>query len=257
MLPSINNIICVVYDEPQSNMKGVLLYVVHPSDAQLLRDDFRIVKQASIAHQFQPTNYSSPFENRYSSPLDNRYSAANDSYRSKTNQTHTPLPANKSPISNDLYPNTFTIRHQSPRRIIFSRENETNLKPTFVPTLPQLSYTPHKSVHYNEREEYDYRQHSSPRRNRTVQSPSKRSNETGTKRQRKHRSRSPEKQAKPKLSFSNSSHELLQERSNQHERILAQQQQWLIQQQIATWQSSQQTPFIPMGIYNRYEAYFH
>ena len=249
MLPSINHVICIVYDELRSNMKGVLLYVVHPSNVQLLRHDFRTVKQASIAQQFQPRNSSSPFDNRYITSI--------DGHPSRNNRTHTPIPANKSPISNDFYRNATTIRQQLPRYVVFSREDETNLDPTFIPKLPQLSYMPHKSAHYKEREEYNY----SPKRSRRVHSPSKRSSETRTKRRGKHQSTSPEKQDKLKLVCSNSSQELSRERTNQQKQkqIHAQEQQWLIQQQqqIAAWEATQQMPFIPMGLYNRYEVSFH
>ena len=70
MQPNINNVLCVVYDEVQSNMKGVLLYVVHPSDAQLIREDFRLAKQASNNPTNVQSNYSSPFDNRFSNAID-------------------------------------------------------------------------------------------------------------------------------------------------------------------------------------------
>jgi hypothetical protein len=222
MLPSINNVICIVYDEVQSNMKGILLYVVHPSDAQLIRDDFRIVKQAHNSQQ--------------QVSFDNRYASTNEAYPVETIQAYTPLSLSKSP--NQI------IRQPSPRRIVYVRENEINPKRDITPTIPQLAYTPTKSSYHS-----DQRYQKSPRRNPTGPSPTKRSSDNAIKQQRKHRSRSPEKQVKTKLPASRSSPELAQQQKQQ-EQLLEQ------QQQMTAWQATQQMPLIPMGIYNRYTIDF-
>lgn len=57
MQPSINNVVCIVYDEVKSNMKGVLLYVVHPTDTHSLREDFRVAKQRSFFQRCRKSNY--------------------------------------------------------------------------------------------------------------------------------------------------------------------------------------------------------
>ncbi|CAF0997633.1 unnamed protein product [Adineta ricciae] len=237
MLPSINNVICIVYDELQSNMKGVLLYVVHPSDAQLLRDDFRIVKQANNSQQAplqqQQQPYSSPFDSLY--PLENR-------------QPYTPMPS-KSPLLYEPYRNNTNIRQPSPRRILYNRENEANRKPNMTPTLLSITHSPYKGSYHSDREEHSHRRHRSPKKQKSGQSPSKRSNDSGVK-QRKYRSRSPEKPVKSKTPVANNSIDLTPEQLQQQQ----QQQLLLQQQQLAAWQASQQQqmPLIPIGIYNRY-----
>ncbi|CAF3081545.1 unnamed protein product [Rotaria sp. Silwood2] len=246
MLPNINNVICIVYDELQSNMKGVLLYVVHPSDAQSLRDDFRIVKQASNNQQVPPAPYSSPF--------DSRFSQVGDIHPLGNNRMYTPTSPSKSPVSNELYRNTVNIRQSSPRRIIHIRENETNL----TPTIHELSYTSTRGS-FNNGEEDTHRRHKSQKRSQKSHSPTKRSSDSAVKRERKHRSRSPEKHARSKLRISSSNHEISseavqqQQQQQQQQWLFQQQQQWLLQQQqMATWQAAQQAPSVPIGIYNRY-----
>ncbi|CAF1427071.1 unnamed protein product [Adineta steineri] len=246
MLPSINNVICIVYDELQSNMKGVLLYVVHPSDAQLLRDDFRIVKQASSTQQ-------TPQQPPYTSPFDKLHPTENAA------PVYTPIPS-KSPLLYEPYRtnNTAHPRHPSPRRILYTRENETARKPTITPTLLSITHAPYKGSYHSDREDHTHRRHKSPRKHKTVHSPTKRASDTGIK-ARKYRSRSPEKQAKPKLPVTSTSLELtpeqLQQQQQQQLQLQQQQQQQLLiqqQQQMAAWQANQQMPMIPMGIYNRY-----
>ncbi|CAF4738154.1 unnamed protein product [Rotaria socialis] len=128
MQPSINNVICIVYDEVKSNMKGVLLYVVYPTDTHLLREDFRIAKQAS---------FSKGIENQI---IVDKNLTENKRLFSPTSQ-HV----------NDIYLNDKINRQQSPRRILFVRDNETGANRDFIPTstvpaLPQLSYTPFKAL---------------------------------------------------------------------------------------------------------------
>jgi len=211
MLPSINNVICIVYDEVQSNMKGVLLYVVNPSDAQLIREEFRTYKQQHNS-QKQTSN-------------DNRYSNPNEIYPSETTQAYTPISVRRSPFIN-----TQTIRQPSPKRIVYVRDLDT----TTPTTLPQLNYTPSKGYQSDHRRK-------SPKRHRSSHSPNKRSSDSANK-ERKHKSRSPEKSSRIKLSASRSSPNLVEQ----------QQQLLLQQQQMAAWQAAQQMPLIPMGIYNRY-----
>ncbi|CAF3915226.1 unnamed protein product [Rotaria sordida] len=247
MLPNINNIICIVYDELQTSMKGVLLYVVHPSDAQLLRDDFRIVKQASNSQQIPAAPYSSPFESRFTQ--------AADMYPSGNNRMYTPTSPSKSPMLNDFYRNTVTVRQPSPRRTVHVRENEININQTATPTIPEHSFTPVRSSFHSGREDWQ-QQHKSPRRSQKSYSPSKRSNEGTLRRHRKHRSRSPGTPARRRLPISNSSHDLSSETLQQQQQWLMQQQQqqWFLQQQQQTtnWQAAQQAPPVPIGIYNRY-----
>ncbi|CAF3148550.1 unnamed protein product [Rotaria socialis] len=246
MLPNINNVVCIVYDELQSNMKGVLLYVVHPSDAQLLRDDFRIVKQANNNQQLPPAPYSSPF--------DNRFSKTGEIFPPGTNRNFPPITSNKSPLSNELYRNTVTIRHASPKRVVYVRDNDALSNRNITPTTTETGYAPSKSSNNNGKEDSSHRRNKSPKRNPVGNSSGKRSSDSGTKR-RKHRSRSPERQGKTKLPVTNSSHELSQEQIRQQQEILLQQQQqqWALQQQqMAAWQASQQASMVPIGIYNRY-----
>lgn len=253
MLPNINNVVCIVYDELQSNMKGVLLYVVHPSDAQLLRDDFRIVKQASNVQQLPPAPYSSPFDNRFSQTSEFHPPGASNRLRTTTS-------ANRSPLTNDQYRNTVTIRQPSPKRIVYVRDTDTTATPNETPAVPELSYVPSKSTQLNGREDSRRRQNKSPKRNVSGNSPTKRSSDNTVRRSRKHRSRSSEQQGKTKLPVSNSSQELSQEqiRQQQEQLLLQQQQQWLLhQQQMAAWQAAQQQgPVLPIGIYNRYDFVF-
>jgi hypothetical protein len=216
MLPSINNVICIVYDEVQSSMKGVLLYVIQPNDAQLIRDDFRIVKQANNLQQQQQPAYSN----------------VNEVYPTENNRIYTPILSRRSPLTNVDYRNTQTIRQPSPRRILPS---ETNVNTAIPPALPS------KGSYHNER-----RRHRSPRRHRTAHSPTKRSSDSGIK-QRKNKSGSPDRQLKTKLPSSRSSPDLTEQQR---------QQQVLMQQQMATWPATQQMPLIPMGMYNRYEINF-
>ncbi len=229
MLPSINNVICIVYDEVQSNMKGVLLYVVHPTDAQLIREDFRIAKQAHNAQQQNST--------------DSRYSNTTEIYPSENTQLYSPI-SNKSPLLNNQ-----TIRQPSPRRIVYVRDNDVNSKRELTPALPQLSYNTSKGSYS------DNRRNRSPRRNRPAQSPTKRSSDSAIKQDRKNTSRSPEKRTQTKLPTSRSSPDLSQEQSQQKQEQQQQQLLLLQQQQLAAWQAQQQAPLIPIGIYNRYESF--
>ena len=226
MQPNINNVICVVYDEVQSNMKGVLLYVVHPTDAQLIRDDFRIVKQANNNPQALPSTFSSPFDNRYSNAV--------DMLSPEANQQYSPVPQNTSP--------PVTVRQSSPRRRVYVREDEAMLRGMDV---PQIQYTSPRTMLQNTRDEFEYRRGKSPRKARYGKSSSRQSDERPHKSRRKYRSRSPEKQTRVKLAMKSNSQEFTQEQLRQQERFLAE------QQQQAAWQSGQQMPLIPMGIYNR------
>jgi hypothetical protein len=237
MQPNINNVICIVYDEVKSNMKGVLLYVVHPTDAHLLREDFRLIKQSP-----------------YTKGTDNQEIVNGDAKENKR------LFSPTSQKSNDTYRNGKTNRQQSPRRILYIRDNDTGTNRELTsssgpPALPQLSYAPFKGSYHSNREDSGHRRHKSPGKNKTGHSSSKPSSDNGSKRRRKYRSRSPQKQVKPQLPVHSNSQELTSEPINQQQQqeLLAQhqQQQLLMQQQMAAWQAAQQAPMIPMGIYNR------
>lgn len=220
MLPTVNNVICIVYDEIQSNMKGVLLYVVHPSDAQTIREEFRLAKQAHNGQQ--------------SSPVDSRYNNTSELLRSENTPVYSPL-SSRSPLFNRQ-----VVRQPSPRRLVYVRDYDTNGKRDITPTLPQIGYNSNKGG--------DYRRH---RRNRSGQSPSKRSSDSVTKKDRQTTSRSPDKRTRAKLEVSRSSPELSQEQiqneQQQKQEAFLQQQQ----QRMANWQPGQQAPLIPVGIYNR------
>lgn len=225
MQPHINNVICIVYDEVKSNMKGVLLYVVHPTDAQVLRDDFRLVKQSSLAKS-----------NENQIVADIHPASENTRLFSPTSQQ-----------LNDIYRNGKPNRQHSPKRILYVRDNETNANREVTsssgqPSLPQLNYTPFKGSNHSSRDNSAHRRHKSPRKPKPGHSSSKPGSDNGSKHRRKYRSRSPQKQAKIQLPEKNNSQELAQEQ------IDPDQQQ---QQQIAAWQAAQQMPIIPMGIYNR------
>jgi hypothetical protein len=226
MLPSINNVICIVYDEPQSNMKGILLYVIYPSDAQSLREDFRLAKQGSNIQQ-QP--YSNTFDSRYQNTVEI--------------QPITYVPG-KSTLTTDSYRNNKPIQQQPSKRVVYVRENEIysnrNSAPTFAPT----TYVPFKGEYHSEREDYR-RRHKSSRRPKTGNSGSKRSSDSGIKPSTKQRSRTPDQKVKSKSPV-DTKLELTQEQIQQQQLLILQQ-----QQQMAAWQAAQQTPLIPIGIYNR------
>jgi hypothetical protein len=236
MLPSINNVICVVYDEPQSKMKGVLLYVIYPSDAQSLREDFRVAKQGKSLQQSQPQQ---------------QYSTTVDIPPSDNIQTYVP---GKSIVTNDIPRNTKAIQQSSSKRVPYVKENATYVTPTTTTT--QVTYVPFRGDYHSEKEEYRRRNKSS-RRHKTGYSSSKRSSDSGVKPPTKQRSQSTEKQVKAKSPV-NTTPELTQEQIEQQQ-LLQQQQQLLIQQQqqqMAAWQAAQQAaqqaPLLPIGIYNRY-----
>jgi hypothetical protein len=232
MQPSITNVICIVYEEVKSNMKGVLLYVVHPTDAHLIREDFRVVKQST-----------------YSKGVENQINI--DTKTPDKNQLLSPT----SQKSNDIYRSSKT-RQQSPRRILYVRNNEANTNREATPlsapaAVPQQIYTPFNNSYHSGREDSGHRRHKSPRKTKAGHSSSKTASDSGSKHRRKHRSRSrsPAKSAKPEVSVDESS-------PNTTLEILTQQQlqqQLLLQQQqhIAAWQAAQQAPIVPMGIYNR------
>jgi hypothetical protein len=231
MQPNINNVICIVYDEVKSNMKGVLLYVVHPTDAHLLRDDFRIVKQSS---------YAKGSENQ----------AASDAQSVENNRLLSPT----SQQSNEIYRNGKTNRQQSPRRVLYVRDNEAGTNRESAPAsapppLPQLNYTPFKGSYHSNRDDSAHRRNKSPRKAKPGHSSSKPGSDNGSKHRRKNRSRSPQKQVKPQLPVSHHSPDLTKEKNNHED----QEQQISIQQlqQSPAWQPVQQMPMIPMGIYNR------
>ena len=235
MQPNINNVICIVYDEVKSNMKGVLLYVVHPTDAHLLRDDFRIVKQSS---------HSKGSENQ----------GGSDTHSVENNRLFSPT----SQQSSEIYRNGKLNRQQSPRRVLYVRDNETHANRELTPSsnppppFPQLNYTPFKGSYHSNRDDSGHRRNKSPRKTKPGHSSSKPGSDNGSKHRRKYRSRSPQKQVKPKLPVSNNSSELKQEQNKPQEEEQEQEQQTPVQQpQPAAWQPVQQMPMIPMGIYNR------
>ncbi len=238
MQPHINNVICIVYDEVKSNMKGVLLYVVHPTDAHLLRDDFRLVKQSSL---------TKGTENQI----------VVDLHSTENNRLFSPT----SHQSSENYRNGKTTRQQSPKRILYVRDNEPNANREIIsssgqPSLPQLNYTPFKGSYHSSRDNSAHRRHKSPRKPKPGHGSSKPSSDNGSKHRRKYRSRSPQKQAKTHVPAKNHNQEPTQEQIKQEEKEeeKQQQEQLLIhqqQQQLAAWQAAQQMPIIPMGIYNR------
>ena len=226
MQPNINNVICIVYDEVQSNMKGVLLYVVHPNDAQLIREDFRVVKQARTNPPAKPATYSSPFDNRFSNAV--------DMYSMDSDRVYSPVQSGRSPL--------IAGRQSSPRRGNVYRESTPTSN---TAALSSTRNTQFKGSYHSGREDNGRRRNKSPRKSRRAQSPAKPPSDHSSRQRRKHRSRSPEKKVKDTPLTKSRSQDLAQEQLLQ--------QQWLIQQQqqMAAWQAAQQMPMIPMGIYNR------
>jgi len=228
MQPTINNVICIVYDEIKSNTKGILLYVVHPADAHLLRDDFRIVKKSS---------FGKGIENQL----------IGDTNSIENNRLFSPI----SQHSNDIYRNGKTLRQQSPKRILYVRDNDIGIKKEIIPALPQLAYTPYKGSYHSNRADSAHRRNKSPRKVKSGHTSNKTGSDSGSKHRQKYRSRSPQKQAKSQLPVNNNSQELAQEPTNEQQKQQQQEQSLIQQQQIAAWQAAQQMPIIPMGIYNR------
>ena len=214
MQPSINNVICIVYDEVKSNTKGVLLYVVHPADAHLLRDDFRQMKSSF-------TTKGIPMAG-----LENGVPAENNRLVSPTSQKMV-----------DIYRNGRNTRYQSPKRIVYNRD----MTPT---TLPQLSYSPMKNSYHSNRDDSGHRRHRSPKKNKLDQSSSNAHHDDEVALQEKYSSRSsPTNNGTPPRK---STPEISEESVHQEEPVSPQQ-----QQQIAAWQAVQTMPVIPMGLYNR------
>ncbi|CAF1412061.1 unnamed protein product [Rotaria sp. Silwood1] len=240
MQPNISNVICIVYDEVKSNMKGVLLYVVHPTDAHLLRDDFRIAKQLS---------YTKSMENHI----------IIDKHITENNRLFSPTSQKK---INEIYLNGKINRQQSPRRIFYVRDNDISLNrdstPSAIPiSLPQLSYTPFKGSYHSSRENSRSRRHLSPRKTKTGYSTNKTISDNGSKYRRKYRSRSPQKQVESQLPDTSDSPELKQEQSNQEqeqeqEQEKKQEPEQEQQQQMTAWQAARQMSMAPMGVYQRY-----
>jgi hypothetical protein len=224
MLPTINNVICIVYDEPQSNMKGVLLYVIYPSDAQAIRDDFRAAKQG-INNQQQLQPYVSTYDNRYQNRVDIQPVETIQTYipGSNTQRGYRPTP------------------QLSSKRLAYVRENDTYSNRNLTSNALPITYAPYRSDYHSEREDR-HRRHKSSRRYRTENSSGKRLSDSGIKQSSKPRSYSPEKRAKL-----GSPMNMTQEQIQQQQLLMQQQ-----QQQMAAWQSQQQQPMIPIGIYNRY-----
>lgn len=235
MQPNINNVICIVYDEVKSNMKGVLLYVVHPADAHLLRDDFRLAKQSSLIKG-------------------NENAVVVDTDLVENTRLFSPA----SQQSHDNHRTGKSNRQHSPKRILYVHDHDNNTNrevPSSIgqPILPQLNYTPLKGSYHSSRDNSAHRRHKSPRKGKNGHSSIKPNGDHGSKHRRKYRSRSPQKTNKTPIPIKDDSEELPQEQidpnpgqQQQQEPISAEQ-----QQQIAAWQAAQQMPLIPMGIYNR------
>lgn len=235
MQPNINNVICIVYDEVKSTMKGVLLYVVHPADAHLLRDDFRLAKQTSL------------MKGSENAVLVETNSVENDRLFSPGLQQ-----------SNDNHRNGKSNRQHSPKRILYVHDHDNNANREVPssggqPIVPQLGYTPLKGSYHSSRDNSAHRRHKSPRKGKTGHSSSKPGSDNGSKHRRKYRSRSPQKPNKAQIPVKDDSEELPQEQIDPNPEQQQQQEQALAeqQQQIAAWQAAQQMPLIPMGIYNR------
>lgn len=212
MQPTIKNVICIVYDEVKSNMKGVLLYVVHPADALLLRDDFRQMKSSFSSKGVVITG------------LDN------GGLISPTSQKVV-----------DMYRNGRSNRYTSPKRITYNRDVTPSSAP---PALPQLSYTPMKSSYHSQRDDSAHRRHRSPKKSKVDQSSSKTHHDEEVERVEK-----PQPVSSPvteSTANQKSTPEVSDESLQAEPQVTPQQ-----QQQIAVWQSVQKAPVIPMGLYNR------
>lgn len=220
MQPNINNVICVVYDEVKSNMKGVLLYVVHPGDAHLIRDDFRLIKQpfqSSSSPQQSKSNENSIETNRLISPTSH-----------KTIDTHR---------------NGKGSRQQSPRRIVYVRDIEKKTSRDVTPTattstLPQLSYAPLKGSYHSNQGDGGHRRQRSPRKSNMEHSSGKAASEDG---RRKFRSQSPQTASRSQVTIDQPNANVTPASPTSDEK----------QEQMIAMQTNQVLPVIPMGIYNR------
>ena len=226
MQPNINNVICIVYDEVKSNMKGVLLYVVHPGDAHLLRDDFRLIKQplqSNGSPQQSKSNENSIEPNRLISPA--------------------------SPKTSDAYRNGKSNRQQSPKRIVYVRDIETKTSKevtpaTAVSTVPQLNYAPLKGSYHSHQSDNGHRHPRSSRKSKVEHSSGKAASENG---RRKFRSQSPQTAIRSQLKIDKPSSDANHESTNSDEPPVFLQQH----EQLAAMQAGQAVSVVPMGIYNR------
>ena len=224
MQQNINNVICIVYDELKSNMKGVLLYVVHPSDAHVLREDFRQIKQSVSSRDTENQGANavkSPVEKRVFSPT---APPGSDSQRArKVNRQH------------------------SPRRILYVRDADTGTNkeltaPSALPVLIPVNETQFKSSYHSSRDDSGHRRHKSSRKVRGEHEAGQPASDDGSKQRRTHRSRSPKK-SKPQPRAVSRSPEVKEEQENQP---LAEP-----SQPTVAWHSAPPITTVPMGIYNR------
>jgi hypothetical protein len=210
-------------------MKGVLLYVVHPGDANLLHDDFRLIKKLS----YSKTNKIKTIDNGNS-------------------LNHNRLQSPMSQKTADIYRrNIRSNQNQSPKRILYIRGNETGINreltpPSGLPMLPQLSYTPINDGYHSKRDESAHRRHRSPKKSKKENSSSKLNSDDSIQNQRHFRSQSPDPLQSSVTPISPPSPTVNNEFDEQDDQSLNMQQ--LPSQHTVMWPA---IPIIPMGIYNR------
>ncbi|CAF1012921.1 unnamed protein product [Didymodactylos carnosus] len=257
--PNIPNVICIVYDEIQSKMKGVLLYVVQSADAVLLREDIRAIKQQVSVHT--PAPYVNPFDSRFAntnvigrSQIPPPYStylpphSQDQPLRLEPNMLQRISP----PVA-EVYRGNVTEPPTPMRRVVYLKNGSARVSPTGpYSDLPQLGCAPSKGS-YNGHE-----RRRSPRKKHHT----KPSTDSGSRHRRKvplERSRSLEKNQQIKADSNHllkNGHQSTDTDSKnlspqQLQQILYQQQQQQIAAMMAM-QKANQVPIVPLGIYNRY-----
>jgi hypothetical protein len=218
MQQSINNVVCIVYDEVKSNLKGVLLYVLHPSDAQLLREGFRQVKQSYCSKGIAQTTTVDD------TTLDNHRLASPTSQKTA-----------------EVYRSVKNNRQQSPRRILYVREGEMGMHRELTPSsaisaLPQLNYTPLKNSYHSHRDDSVHRRQHSPKKGSRPSS-----DHAAHHRSPNDRSELIMTKLTPETVEDSPSQDILKSNT-----AVAPENQSNI-----AWQTMQAMPVIPMGIYNR------
>lgn len=214
--PTITNIICIVYDEVKSNMKGVLLYVVHPTDALLFREDFRLLKQSF-----------------YSKGVSN--GTLSDAVKSENNPL---IYGNHQKSIGESHRNGRTSKTTSPRRVLYIRDSETGTNREISNFQQALSSTKNRAI----REGSSRRRERSPKKSRTEQSTSKPNSDDERKIRRKSSSVSSNMEKHRRTPTPETTEKITQITTTQIDQQ---------NEQNSVWQNVQVIPIIPMGIYNR------
>ena len=220
MQQNINNVICIVYDELKSNMKGVLLYVVHPTDAHVLREDFRQIKQSVSSRDIEKQG-----ANAVKSPVDKRVISPTVPQGVESQRARK------------------VNRHHSPRRVLYVRDadmgpNKELTATSALPVLIPINETQFKGSYHSSRDGSGHRRHRSPKKVRGEHSAGQPASDDGSKQRR-----SPKKMKAQAPAVSRTP-EVNDEQENQP---LAEP-----SQPTTAWHAVPSMPTVPMGIYNRY-----